>query len=108
MVRRLDQGPFGLNSVAEVRQPRLPRNIWRVTEFEVGRRFEWATSSPGITVRGDHWIPPIGADRCELSLALTESGPLSMIVRPVYGSLNRRYLRLEADSMRRHCEATLT
>jgi uncharacterized membrane protein len=103
-VRRLDDGPFGFNSAAEVSQPRLPKNVWRVTEYEPGRRFEWATRSPGLEIRGDHLIEPVDAARCRVTLNIQSTGPLARVVELCYGRLNRRYVDLEASSLKRRCE----
>lgn len=103
-VRRLDQGPFGFDSAAELRQPRLPRNVWRVTEFEPGRRFEWTARSPGVEVRGDHLVEPLDDGRSRLTLRIDSSGPLAGLVGLIYGRLNRRYVTLEARSLKRRCE----
>jgi uncharacterized membrane protein len=102
--RRLDQGPFGFDSRVRLRQPRLPKQVWRVTEFEPGRRFEWTTASPGIRIRADHLLEPLDGDRTRLSLALEPRGALAGLVNAVYGRLNRRYLRLEAACLKRRCE----
>jgi hypothetical protein len=103
-VRRLDGGQFGFDSAAEVRQPRLPRNVWRVTEFEPGRRFEWTTRSPGVQVRGDHLVEQIGEDASLLTLTVQTSGALSWLVDLCFSRMNRRYADLEASSLKRRCE----
>jgi uncharacterized membrane protein len=103
-VRRLDHGQFGFGSAAEVRQPRLPRNVWRVTEFEPGRRFEWSTTSPGVEIRGDHLVEPLDDGRSRVTLRIETSGPLSGLVELLYGQLNRRYVASEARSLKRRCE----
>jgi uncharacterized protein YndB with AHSA1/START domain len=103
-VRRLDHGPFGFDSAAEVRQPRLPRNVWRVTEFEPGRRFEWSTRSPGVEIRGDHLVEPLDGGRSRVTLKTETSGLLSGLLGLLYGTLNQRYITLEALSLKRRCE----
>ena len=107
-VRRLDRGRFGFDSAAEVRQPRLPRNVWRVTQYEPGRRFEWTTRSPGVQIRGDHLVEPLDGGRSRVTLTIAPSGPLSSLVELFYGRMNRRYLTLEARSLKRHCETSQT
>lgn len=104
-VRRLDDGPFGPDSTAEVRQPRLPKNLWRVTRFEPGQRFEWVTSAPGVTIRADHRIVALGNRRSRVTLIIAESGVLSKLVALLFGPLTHRYLTLEATALKKHCEA---
>lgn len=104
-VRRLDGGPFGADSAVEVRQPKLPRNVWRVTRFEPGRRFEWASRAPGVTTRADHRIEPLEGDRSRVTLAIELSGALAPLLTMVVWSITRRYVNLEAHSLKRRCES---
>lgn len=104
-VRRLDVGPVGMDSASEVRQPKLPRNVWRVTRFEPGRRFEWAASAPGVTTRADHRIEPLAGDRSRVTLEIKSTGALAGVFRLLLGSLTRRYVDVEAASLKKHCEA---
>ncbi|MGH3669413.1 MAG: SRPBCC family protein [Pseudonocardiaceae bacterium] len=103
--RRLDDGPFGRDSTAEVRQPRLPKNAWRVSRFEPGRRFEWVTSAPGVTIRADHRIVALANHRSRVTLTIAESGVLSRLIAPLSGPFTHRYLTLEAAGLKKRCEA---
>ncbi|HEY0578224.1 MAG TPA: SRPBCC family protein [Pseudonocardia sp.] len=104
-VRRLDDGPFGVGSAAEIRQPKLPRAIWRVTEFEPGRRFEWTTTSLGVTTSGDHRIDPLPGGRGRITLTIKVTGALAPLLTVVVWPMTRRYVTLEARSLKRRCEA---
>jgi uncharacterized membrane protein len=103
-VRLLDGGPIGVGSAAEVLQPKLPRNVWRVTAFEPGRRFEWAAAGPGVTTRADHRIEPLGDERSRVTLELEMTGPLAGAVSLFLGGLSRRYVAREAAGLKQHCE----
>ena len=107
-VRRLDDGPLGVASAAEVRQPKLPRAIWRVTAFEPGRRFEWATTSLGVTTSGDHQIDPLPNGRGRLTLTINVTGALAPLLTVVVWPMTRRYAATEAASLKRRCEARRT
>lgn len=107
-VRRLEDGPFGLGSTAEVHQPKLPKAIWRVTEFERGRRFEWTSSGGGITNRANHVVEPADGQRAVVRLELEQTGPFAPLVGILFGSLARRYVDQEAASLKQRCEAQTT
>ena len=48
-VERLEDGPFQVGSRAEVRQPKLPRAVWEVTEVVDGQSFNKAWIGYGLT-----------------------------------------------------------
>ncbi|WP_229401284.1 SRPBCC family protein [Micromonospora okii] len=102
--RRLEPGPLAVGSTARLEQPRLPPAVWRVVELEAPYRFAWVSEAPGVRSRADHRIVPLDHGRVRVELTLTQSGPLAAPVGWLYGGLTRRYLRLEADGLRRRCE----
>jgi hypothetical protein len=102
-VRRRDTGPLAVGSEARIRQPRLPRADWRVTELEDGRGFTWVTRSPGVQVTARHWVEArIGGSRATLSV--TFAGLLGPVVGRLTRTLNECYLRLEAEGLKRRSE----
>lgn len=103
-VRVLDDGPFTTGSAAEIRQPRLPRNVWRVTEWEPTRRFEWVTRSPGVSTRADHVLEPLPGGRSRITLTAEISGALAPLFVPLLGAMTRRYIAKEASSLKARCE----
>ncbi len=102
-VRRMDDGPLILGSRAQVRQPKLLPAVWKVTELQEKRRFAWVTRSPGVQLKGDHWIEANGA-RSTVKLSLQFSGLLAPLVARIYRSLSQRYLATEAEGLRKRCE----
>lgn len=104
-VRILGGGEVGAGSRAEVRQPRLPRAVWEVTEFEPEREFTWRTSNGGVTTVAEHLI----ADRAEggvsVCLRLTQTGPLAPLVGLFVSGMTRRYVQAEANGLKSRCEA---
>ena len=103
-VRRTDSGPLGVGSEAIVRQPRLPRARWRVTEMDPGRSFTWETSAGGVTTAGDHIVEPDG-QRAVITISLRQYGPLAGLAKAVTGRLNRKYLSMEMEGFRRTAES---
>jgi uncharacterized membrane protein len=102
-VRRLDGGPLRVGSEAIVRQPRLPRARWRVTELEPGRSFVWETTAGGVTAVGGHTVEANGRGSV-ITLTLRQHGPLAGLVHAFLGRLSQRYLSMEMEGFRRTAE----
>lgn len=107
-VRLRETDRFGVGATADIRQPKLPPAAWKVTAFEDGHRFAWAAGGPGVLTVGDHVVEPLGADRCRVTLGIETTGALSRPFWLLAGGLTRRYVTMEADSLKRHCEARST
>ena len=97
-------GPLEVGAVATIRQPRLPRTTWSVTEVVPGSTFTWEAKAPGSRAVAEHEVTPTGDVTCEVRLRLEQSGPLGSIVGWLYRGLTRRYVQMEADGLAR--EAT--
>ena len=104
-VERLDRAPFGVGSRARIRQPRFPAVIWTVTALEPGRSFEWQATTPGLLSVGVHGVDAAGDHASRVTLSLTWSGPLAPVIRLLFGNLSRRYVEMEAQGLKRRCEA---
>lgn len=105
LVRRLEDGPFGVDSTVRVRQPRLPQAVYTVTEYEPGQAFTWTTTSPGVTTVGDHQVVPRDGGHTTVRLALDQTGVLTPLIRPFAARLTRRYIALEGEGLKRRCES---
>ena len=104
-VRRLDSGTLRVGSEALVKQPRLPRIRWRVTDLVPGQYFVWETTSPGLTTTGGHIVEPDG-NGAKITLTLSQRGPLAWLVKGLLGRQSRRYLSMESEGFRRTAEAS--
>ncbi|MEU2985955.1 SRPBCC family protein [Micromonospora aurantiaca] len=102
--RRLEPGPLLLGSTARLEQPRLRPAVWRVVEICPPYSFAWESASPGVRTRGEHRLIPLEDGRTRAELILVQTGPLAWLVGLLGGSTMRRYLRQEADGLRRRCE----
>lgn len=101
---RLDNGPFGLGSVALLKQPTQPEATWTVTEFVPGERFSWETRRPGLHFVGSHHvIPEGGATRNELRV--DAHGVLSILLWPVLWLGIRKAIADENRGLKARCEA---
>ncbi|MGI5522619.1 SRPBCC family protein [Micromonospora sp. CA-259024] len=103
-VERGEPGPLTVGATARLTQPKLRPALWRVTELTEGRDFTWVSEAPGVRTRAEHRLLSLPAGRTRVELAIVQSGPLAGPVGWLYRDLLRRYLRLEADGLRRRCE----
>jgi uncharacterized membrane protein len=101
----LDGGGLWPGQRARLRQPRLPVAIWTVEQVEHGRTFAWRSEAAGLRSVGEHTVEARDADSSRVVLRLTHSGVLAGPVRFVYGGLIRRYVRFEAEGLKRAAEA---
>lgn len=106
LVRRLEEGPFGMGSRARVRQPGLPPAVYTVTEYEPGRAFSWAARSPGVTVIGGHHVGPRGDGHATVRLTVRLTGVLAPLVGLFAARPARRYVAMEAEGLKRRCESS--
>ena len=105
-VERLDRGPLAVGSRARVRQPRFPAAVWTVSALEPGRFFEWRSPAPGLLSVGGHRVEAVGERASRVTLSLAWSGPLAPVMRLLFGKLSRRYVEMEAQGLKRRCEAS--
>ena len=103
-LRRLDTGPLHIGSEAVIKQPRLPRARWRVTELNPGHSFIWQTKVGAVTSVGGHVITPQGQGS-EIILTLSLHGPFARTTDALIGRLTERNLALELDGFRRAAES---
>jgi len=102
-VTRHGTGPLAVGETVSVKQPRLPPSTWTVTVCdETG--FTWTSSTPGVRSTGEHWARDTGDGRTTATVALIMNGPLAPVTARLYGSLIRRYVRMEADGLRAEVE----
>jgi hypothetical protein len=103
-VKRLDGGEFKAGSKALVRQPELPPATWQVTELEENKSFTWVTRRPGLEIIGDHFIEA-GENGSKVTLCLRYTRLLSPLLGLIYRRLSQRYVAIEAEGLRQHCES---
>ena len=105
-IERLDHGPFGVGSRARVRQPRLPRAVWEVTEVLDGRSFTWEANRPGMNSIARHEVVP-DAGGSKLTLSIEQTGPMGAVAAVIWRRLTQRYIELEAESLDQRVTQTL-
>jgi len=103
-VRLTRPGPLGVGSTVEIKQPRLPKIIWTVSEFEPGRSFTWVAKTPGVRSVGEHAITPT-ATGCTVCLAFSQTGRLGSLLALPMAPLIRSYVHTEAVGLKTRSES---
>jgi carbon monoxide dehydrogenase subunit G len=102
-VTRTSPGPLAVGSTARVKQPKLAPADFVITSWEPGLGFEWVTKTALISAVAQHSIEPI-ATGARVTLSVEYGGPLAGLVAWLYGGLTDRYIRMEADGLKRASE----
>jgi hypothetical protein len=103
-VQPLDATTLSLGSRFRVVQPKLRPVVWQVVELQAGQRFAWAAASPGLSMLANHTVEPAGGG-AQLDLEFRFEGMLGALVGALAGGITRRYLAVEAASLKAHAEA---
>ncbi|MEE9428995.1 MAG: SRPBCC family protein [Paracoccaceae bacterium] len=103
-VQRLDSGPFGLGSLAKLKQPAQPETVWKVTEFSDGSYFAWEATVRGIHMRGGHLVLPTGAG-CTSHMTIHVSGLMATILGPLIRKPIANAIKMENRGLKSWCEA---
>ncbi|AYY14859.1 polyketide cyclase [Actinobacteria bacterium YIM 96077] len=96
-------GP-GVNAAYVVRQPRLPKARWVITDWRPGEAFTWVSVVPGIRTTGIHEVTE-NPDGSTLRVGIDWSGPLAWLPKLLYSRLTKRYLQTEVTTFARLAES---
>lgn len=103
-VELLTPPPIAVGSRVRLRQPKLPEGDWDVTAWDPPSSFEWVQRSSGVTSVAGHRVEALGDARARLTLTLEMRGLAIAIFGRFYKDLTNRYMRLEAEGMKRAAE----
>lgn len=102
-VEKLSHGPLAVGMKVRVRQPKLPPALWTVSELEPGESFTWISTAPGILVTAKHSVVHAGKGS-QASLSIHYGGLLGGGLARLTGSINDRYIAMEAAGLKRRSE----
>ena len=88
----------------EIKQPRLPKLVWEVTEVDPGGSWTWRQRSPGGTTVASHEVVPKAGDARWCASASTSGARSAHCVGVLMRRLTRRYLELEAQGLKARSE----
>lgn len=104
-ITALDGPGIAVGKRFEIKQPRMPKLVWEVTEVQPGTGWTWVQRSPGGTTVAVHEVVPKGDGRTLVRQRLEQRGPVGALVGLLMRGLTRRYLELEAHGLKARSEA---
>ena len=87
----------------EIKQPRMPKLVWEVTEVDPGTSWTWLQRSPGGLTVARHEVVAESGRRTRVRQRSTSAGPLA----PGRGPdawITKRYLEFEAAGLKARSE----
>lgn len=100
----LDGPGIAIGKRFEIKQPRLPKLVWEVTDVVPGQSWTWAQSSTGGTTSAVHTVSPIAEGRTAVRQELEQRGPVGGLVGRLMVGTTRRYLEMEAQGLKARSE----
>ncbi|MGE5696493.1 MAG: SRPBCC family protein [Candidatus Sericytochromatia bacterium] len=88
----------------EIKQPRLPRLVWEVTEVLPGSSWTWIQRSPGGSTIARHDVVATTGDRTLVHQRLEQRGPIGGLIGRLMRGTTKRYLELEAQGLKARSE----
>jgi uncharacterized membrane protein len=90
-----------------IKQPRLPKVVWKVTAVDPGVSWTWRNRSPGATTFATHEVVAQTGDRTMVTQRIDQRGPIGVVVARMIRRLTNRYLALEAQGLKSRSEQQL-
>jgi uncharacterized membrane protein len=88
----------------EIKQPRMPKLIWEVTEVAPGTSWTWVQRSPGGLTVARHDVIAVPDGRSRVHQRLEQRGPIGALIGLAMRGMTRHYLDLEAQGLKRRSE----
>lgn len=100
----LDGPDIAVGKRFAIKQPWLPRIVWKVTQLTPGASWTWVQRSPGsLTVACHDVIPTVGG-RTLVRQEIDQQGLVGAVVGRLMFRTTKRYLDLEARGLKARTE----
>ncbi|OBK13642.1 SRPBCC family protein [Mycobacterium asiaticum] len=100
----LDGPGLAVGKRFEIKQPRMPKLVWEVTDVLPGVSWTWVQRAPGGTTTASHTLTPIAAGRTRAHQQLEQRGLVGAVVGRLMLRTTRRYLEMEAQGLKGRSE----
>jgi uncharacterized membrane protein len=100
----LDGPGIAVGKRFEIKQPRMPKLVWQVTEVTPGASWTWVQRSPGGLTVARHDVIAESDGRTKVRLQIDQRGPVGALVGLLMRGMTKRYLELEAAGLKARSE----
>jgi hypothetical protein len=100
----LDGPGIAVGKRFEIKQPRMPKLVWVVTEVEPGKSWTWVQRSPGGVTLASHEVTTIAEGQTRVRQWIDQRGVVGVLVGVAMRSMTQRYLNLEAAGLKTRSE----
>jgi len=87
-----------------IKQPRMPKLVWQVTEILPGASWTWVQRSPCGSTLARHDVVAAADSRTLVRQRLDQRGPAGALVGRLMHGMTKRYLELEAQGLKKRSE----
>jgi uncharacterized membrane protein len=88
----------------EIKQPRMPKLVWEVTDMRPGASWTWAQRSPGGLTLARHDVLAESDGRTLVRQQIDQRGPVGALVGLLMRRMTKRYLEIEAAGLKARSE----
>ena len=88
----------------EIKQPRMPKLVWEVTEVTPGQSWTWVQRSPGGLTVARHDVIAESDGSTRVRQSIDQRGPIGLLVGLLMRRMTKRYLNLEAAGLKARSE----
>jgi len=100
----LDGPGIAVGKRFEIKQPKMPTLVWKVTEVAPGVSWTWAQGSSGGATSAHHALTPMAGDRTLVRQTIDQRGVVGTLVGRLMLGTTRRYLEMEAQGVKARSE----
>jgi uncharacterized membrane protein len=97
-------GPLAVGKRFAIKQPRMSKLVWKVTEIDPGSSWTWEQRAPGAFASARHDVIPQPGGGTLVRQRLEQRGPLGALVGRLMTGMTKRYLQLEAQGLKARSE----
>ena len=100
----LDGPGLAVGKRFEIKQPRMPKLVWEVTDVTPGASWTWVQRSPGGLTLARHDVSPESDRHTKVRQRIDQRGPVGAMVGLFMRPMTKRYLEMEAAGLKARSE----